>query len=233
MASQNRLTVSNISKTYVTNGTETPVLFNISYTFEQGHSYAITGASGSGKSTLLHLIGGIDDPSAGVLLYNGQMIAQFNPAELEKFRRTAVGFMFQNHYLISELTVLHNIALANRIAGHSTNSALLAAQELLDQVGLTDQANRFPHELSGGQQQRAALARALVNRPQFLLADEPTGNLDSDTAGRITDLIIHAQRSWNLGIIICTHDQRVADRLDIKLHIEQGSLMTVQSCQPL
>jgi lipoprotein-releasing system ATP-binding protein len=219
MNNSNELELKNLTKNYESNEKVTPVLKEINYKFTQGSSYAITGASGSGKSTLLHLVAGIDKPTAGAVLFNEKNIFMFDKEEEELFRTNSIGLMFQFHFLIPELSIIENIVLAGRIKKYSKKESTDFAKRLLSKVDLESKANSLPQELSGGEQQRAALARAIVGRPSFLLADEPTGNLDRENANNVSSLILECQKEWGMGTIICTHDEQVWSRMDFVLRI--------------
>jgi lipoprotein-releasing system ATP-binding protein len=219
MNSSNEIELKNLTKNYESNKKNTPVLNGINYKFTQGKSYAITGASGSGKSTLLHLIAGIDNPTSGTVTFNEKNIFTFDKKEQENFRINSIGLMFQFHFLIPELSVLENIVLAGRIKKYSKKESTNFAKNLLSKVGLEKKADSLPQELSGGEQQRAALARAIIGRPSFLLADEPTGNLDRKNANNISTLILECQKEWGMGTIICTHDEQIWSQMDFVLKI--------------
>ncbi|MFC1854243.1 ABC transporter ATP-binding protein [Candidatus Dependentiae bacterium] len=219
------LTAENLSKSYVQDcGKVTNVLQDISVSFEQGRSYAITGASGSGKSTLMHLLGGLDNPSSGTVKLGEQDIFKMSEDSVNDFRRKTIGFMFQFHYLIGELSVLQNAAISGIIGGIKEDYASRRAKELLCEVGLEKQIDLFPNQLSGGQQQRVALVRAMMNLPSFILADEPTGNLDAENAEKITQLLLRGKEKHGNGLIVCTHDKTVWNRMDEVYHLEGGSL---------
>ncbi len=200
------------------------VLDAVSCSFEQGTSYAVTGVSGSGKSTLLHILGGLDKPTHGDVFINEKALSSFKAQEKVQFFQSAIGFVFQFHYLLRELTVLENVLMAGVIKGDAWQSSRKKAQELLQTVGLSDKQGAFPHQLSGGEQQRVSLVRALFNDPQFLLADEPTGNLDEAQAVAIVDLLLTYQKERNMGLIICSHDKMVCERMDVVLRLEGGNL---------
>lgn len=224
MIQKSELHLVDIHKEYVSAGTKIGVLNNVSARFIQGMSHAITGASGSGKSTILNLLAGIDTPTAGSVLFNRRDLAQLNPAEKSHFLSFSVGLVFQNPHLINDLTIQENVMLPGFIAGLSRAECHERSGELLDQVGIYQKALDKPCNLSGGQQQRAALARALFNKPTFLLADEPTGNLDAQTSISIIDLLLSSAQKWHMGLIISTHDQSLANRLDQKFHVENALL---------
>ena len=215
------LVLKAVKKTYGLTSKTVTVFENISCTFEQGKTYAIRGVSGSGKSTLLHLLGGLDAPCAGAVLLNEQSITSFDPVQLSK----AIGFVFQAHYLVNELPVIENIMLPGLVQGMSLAACQERAQELLGLIGLADKAQALPPELSGGQQQRVSLARALFNKPAFLLADEPTGNLDVDNAQLVVDLLLNAHKTWGMGVIICSHDAAVYSRMDTVFLLDHGALV--------
>jgi lipoprotein-releasing system ATP-binding protein len=210
-----------VSKTYDAQNKQHKVLTHVSYIFAPGVSYAIRGVSGSGKSTLLHLLSGLDEPSSGTVTYGKTPLAHLGDA----FRQSTIGFMFQHHYLINELPVIENIMLPGLVKGTATVDCQERAAELLCLVDLADKALAYPAELSGGQQQRVALARALFNKPLFLLADEPTGNLDAENAQRIVDVLIAASCEWGMGIILCSHDEAVYGRMSTVLHLVDGQLV--------
>lgn len=216
-----KISARNISKQFLPNNHY--VLENISYDFFQGEQYAITGRSGSGKSTLLHIIGLIDSPTKGSILIDDQEIKTPLQNQKKIFNKT-IGFLFQTCLFINELSVIENIMLPGIIEGIPTQDRITRAQELLCSVGLIDKKNAPPQSLSGGQQHRAALARALFCKPSFLLADEPTGNLDQETAASIHKLIIDCQKQWNMGLIISTHDPVLISSMKHKILIENKSL---------
>ena len=193
------------------------VLENSSYDFMAGQSYAISGASGSGKSTIMHMLAGIEKPSVGTINFNQQVITA---ADL----LTKLGLVFQTPNLIHDLNVWENIALKGLILGVNFTVAKQRAIELLEQVGLAHKISAKPTQLSGGEQQRVAIARALYAQPMFLLADEPTGNLDIATGKKIIDLLIDLQRKYQMGIIICTHDNYVLEKLEYKLYLSNSKL---------
>lgn len=202
------------------------VLKEISVSFQSGKSYAITGVSGSGKSSFLQIIGGIDTPTSGSVHYGNIDIFSLKPSDRDIFFNQQIGFVFQFHYLIKELSVLDNVSLPGLIAGMSKKQAYHRAHELLDYCGLTDKHDALPSTLSGGQQQRVAIARALFNKPKFLLADEPTGSLDAQNVALIVNLFIRCQQEWNMGLIICSHDEQVYRKTEHVYHLENGVLQT-------
>lgn len=199
-----------LTKSYTMGRRVLDVLRGINLDVPRGEFLALRGASGAGKSTLLHLIGGLDSPNAGEIHFAGQNIAAFSERKLTDFRNRRVGFIFQAYHLLPELDALENVCLPARLARIPPAQAEARGRALLDRVGLGDRLEHKPFELSGGEQQRVAIARALVNQPELVLADEPTGNLDSRTGGEIIELLekLHAERQTTL--IIATHDAKVA-----------------------
>ena len=218
------LSLKKISKSYRQATATISVLKDVSIAFQKGNSYAITGISGSGKSTLIHILAGLDIPTSGQVLYNGTDIAGFSEDQKSVFLNKSIGLVFQYPYLIKELTILENVMIKGLIARNEHECAA-QAQIILGQVGLSDKISAYPGQLSGGQQQRVALARALMNRPDFLLADEPTGNLDRETGESIIDLILAAQKEWGMGIIISSHDDYVAKRMKTVYELKDGLLL--------
>jgi lipoprotein-releasing system ATP-binding protein len=219
------LVLSNVFKSYAQGDTLVPVLKGISATFEEGKSYAITGVSGSGKSTLIHLLAGLDIPTQGIVSYDNQNINMLSEAKKSVFLNKTIGLVFQYPYLIKELTICENVMIKGLIAHGHTKEVEQEAQFLLQNVGLEQKADAYPGQLSGGQQQRVALARALMNKPKFLLADEPTGNLDPQTAQAILDLIDQAQKEWGMGLIISSHDAFVTKHMQTIYEVVNGLLV--------
>jgi len=204
------LSASGLKKTYVMGKRTLEVLRGVDLAIERGEFVALRGASGTGKSTLLHLLGGLDTPNAGEIFFRGQNLATLPEAELTRFRNRSVGFVFQAYHLLPELNALENVCLTARIARLPAAEAAKRAGELLARVGLADRLDHHPTELSGGEQQRVAIARALMNEPELLLADEPTGNLDSRTGGEIMQLLESLRAERQTTLVIATHDARVA-----------------------
>jgi len=204
-----KIVAKEIFKSFGEKDKKLDVLTGITKTFEQGKTYAITGASGSGKSTLLHILGELDHPTSGSVIRD---------------KGGPIGFVFQFHYLINELTVLENLILMGQIQDKSKASCKKKATELLNKVGLTNKAENYPYELSGGEQQRISILRAIFNEPQFLLADEPTGNLDAKNAEMIVNFMISCQKDWGMGLILCSHDQSAYSRMEHVFRLEDGVL---------
>ncbi|MFC1894336.1 ABC transporter ATP-binding protein [Candidatus Dependentiae bacterium] len=201
------------------------VLKNINAEFIQGKSYAIVGVSGSGKSTLMHLLGGLDVPTCGKVLFNEQNIFKLKQAQKNNFLNKKLGFIFQFHYLVKELTVLENIILMGLINDEDKQKSEERAIKLLQKVGLEDKINQFPTQLSGGEQQRVSVLRAIFNKPAFLLADEPTGDLDAVNAQGIVNLLLDYQRGWNTGLILCSHDVQVYNKMEHIFRLQDGVLV--------
>lgn len=218
------LQIKNISKQYGTKENAVQALKHLSFSVRQGEFIAIVGTSGSGKSTLLNLIGGLDVPSEGEIVIRQHNIAGLQRKELSVFRRRNIGFVFQNYSLMPVLNVYDNVALPVTLdKGKHVDHSFL--EELLKELGIWEKRNRFPNELSGGQQQRVALARALANKPAVILADEPTGNLDSRTTVEVMGLLKNSCRKYNQTILMVTHNEALAQNCDRILHIEDGMLL--------
>src|SRR3972149_3097987 len=218
------LSIKSVNKQFRQGNTMIQVLENVSATFKAGESYAIMGVSGTGKSTLMHILAGLDVPSAGRVWFDGRDVNQFSEGERQQFLSRSVGLMFQFPYLIKELSVKENIMAPGIIAGHGEISCAMRGEELLRAVGLHEKSDSQVAGRSGGQQQRVALARALFNAPQFLLADEPTGNLDIETGMKMVELLLFLQKKYHMGIIISTHDQYVAERMQSVFVLRNGIL---------
>ena len=200
------------------------VLHGVSLEIGEGEFLSLQGASGTGKSTLLHLLGGLDDPTSGEVFASGQSLSAMSSTRLAKWRNDEVGFVFQSYHLLPEFDALENVLLPARMAHGNRAESQKRAELLLERVGLAKRMSHLPAELSGGEQQRVALARALINRPQLLLADEPTGNLDSKTGGEVLDLLCELQSEANLTMIIVTHDDKVAKRARRTVQLVDGSI---------
>ncbi len=221
------LQVKNISKQYGAKENLVNALHGISFTVEQGEFSAIVGTSGSGKTTLLNLIGGLDVPTSGEISIRNHNIAKLNRKEQTIFRRRNIGFVFQNYSLMPVLNVYDNVALPVTFdKGKHIDHAFIG--ELLTELGLWDKRTRYPSELSGGQQQRVALARALANKPAIILADEPTGNLDSRTTVEVMGLLKNSSKKYNQTILMVTHNESLAGNCDRIFHIEDGRLMAAE-----
>ena len=216
------LRVEHLSKTYGKGQNEVKALDDVNLTVEKGEFVAIVGASGSGKSTLLHLIGGVDRPTEGKVFINDTDVFALNDDKLAIFRRRQVGIIYQFYNLIPILNVEENIVLPMELDGRKTNPAEL--DEMLHRLGLSERRNHLPNELSGGQQQRASIGRALITRPSLLLADEPTGNLDTKAGNEIMELLKKSNRELNQTIIMITHEMELAKAADRMIMIEDGKV---------
>lgn len=219
------LEAKGLRKTYV--GLDVPVLNGIDLAIKEGEQIAIVGTSGSGKSTLLHLLGGLDAPSAGEVNVLGHSLMQMNETQRGELRNKSLGFVYQFHHLLPEFTAVENVALPLLIRRVAREEALASAAEILIKVGLGQRMEHMPGELSGGERQRAALARALVTKPQCILADEPTGNLDRHTAHTIFDLLLELNQRQGVSLVVVTHDLELAAKLNRQYKLVDGCLLTL------
>lgn len=213
----------NITKIYGSGEVEITALNQVSITIKQGEIVAVTGKSGSGKSTLLHMLGGIDFPTSGTVIFDGKDIGKFNSREREQYRNTKVGYVFQDFKLIPELYVKENIMLPAMICDGKLDMEYY--QELIQSLELEETESKYPEHLSGGQQQRVAIARALINRPLLILCDEPTGNLDQKTGENVIKLLTEIREKYNTTIVIVTHDEKIANQCDCIIRISDGSVV--------
>ncbi len=222
------LDVQDLGKSYPTGrGKRLEVLCGVTFTVHSGELVAVVGESGTGKSTLLHLLGALDSPDSGTVRFEGQDIFEADDAELAAFRNRSIGFVFQFHHLLPEFTATENVAMPALIGGMSMARASSRALDLLRQMGLENRATHRPGELSGGEQQRVAMARALMNRPGLILADEPSGNLDEKTAKRLHAEILRLRDDFDQTFIIVTHNSSLAAICDRVLRIEGGCVIPV------
>jgi lipoprotein-releasing system ATP-binding protein len=226
MNKSNILQCQQLTKRYDQGGLDVDVLKGVNLTIGIGERVAIMGASGSGKSTLLHLLGGLEKASGGEVVLDGVNINHVSAAKLAKLRNKSLGFIYQSHHLLGEFTVLENVAMPLLIGGVSVKQARIRAIELLQRVGLGHRVEHKPGELSGGERQRAAVARALINKPSLILADEPTGNLDSKTADQVYQLMLELNQELNVSFLVVTHDHDLATRMGKVLHMEDGLIVS-------
>lgn len=224
MEKQGTLVAQNISKSFKQGTSELTVLHQVNAAFSAGKTYGIKGLSGSGKSTLLHILAGLDSPSQGAVLLDGISYADMSDAQVIRTRNEHIGLVFQLPYLIKELSVIENIMMPQLVGGKSYEEARAHAASLLQRVGLQEKSDALSFSLSGGQQQRIAILRALINKPLFLLADEPTGNLDAKTAAGIVDFLLECHAQWGMGMIISSHDPYLAQRMGTVCTLHEGRL---------
>jgi len=218
------LAIEGLSKVYLTGGRPLPVLQGVSLEIAAGEMVALTGPSGAGKSTFLHLVGALDAPTAGRILFEGRDLASLAENDLARFRNESVGFVFQSHHLLPEFTALENAMMPGLVRRLSRGDSRRRAEESLDRVGLSARLGHRPGELSGGEQQRVALARALVLQPRLLLADEPTGNLDPQTAAGIHALLQELNRELGITGVVVTHNETLAESLGRRVRLVAGRL---------
>lgn len=217
--------LKNINKIYGTL-VKTQVLYDVNLSFEEGTFNSIIGASGSGKSTLLNILGTLDKPTSGQVLIDGQITDTMKKNALADLRNQTIGFIFQFHYLLPEFTALENVLMPYNIKNSKPSKESIArAEELLDLVGLSKVKNNLATNMSGGQQQRTAIARALMNNPKIILADEPTGNLDSDSTETIYNLMRDINKKFNTTFIVITHDRKIAEKADRIVEIKDGRII--------
>ena len=217
------LTVQNLTKTYTVVNSDTTVLDHVSFNVEEGSFVAIIGTSGSGKSTLLHLLGGVDRPSSGSVIVDGEDIFSLSEKELSRYRRQKVSVVYQFYNLLPMLNVRSNVLLPLELDGRRPDERQF--QSILRLLGMEEKEFYYPNQLSGGQQQRVAIARALMTEPKILLADEPTGNLDSKNSAEIISLLRESNRRLNQTILLVTHDSRIAEQADRILEISDGKII--------
>jgi putative ABC transport system ATP-binding protein len=223
------LEVKKLSKTFASGDMTVKAVNDVSFTVSEGQFASIIGKSGSGKSTLLSLLGALDKPTSGAIEIGGKDIASMHDHALIGYRCKTIGFVFQNYNLVPNLTALENVVLPLEFAGVPKKQRLSRARQLLVQVGLNeDQINRKPTKLSGGQQQRVSIARALANKPKLILADEPTGNLDSQTGKMVFDLLHDLAKSEKTTILVVTHDLAIAGKTDKTFRLQDGNLTEVK-----
>lgn len=217
--------IRDLKKSYWLDGREIEVLRGLDLDIQEGERISITGASGSGKSTFLHVLGTLDTPSAGQVLFKGENVFEYNSSGLAAFRNKTIGFCFQFHHLMPEFSALENVMMPALIQRKNTSEAEANARRMLEKVGLSHRIDHRPGELSGGEQQRVAIARAVVLQPKLLLADEPTGNLDENSAGGIHRLLDEMSEESGLTIVLVTHSSKLAEHMPRRLVMEQGRLV--------
>lgn len=216
--------VKNVTKTYGLKDNLFTALKDISFVIEDGSSVAILGKSGSGKSTLMHVMSGLDKPESGEIVVDGKNIINLRPSEVDKFRSKSMGFIFQSFFVQANESCYDNVSLPLEIARTPSSRRRKRIESALKAVELYDKIKSRARDLSGGQKQRLAVARAIVNKPRFLFADEPTGNLDSVTGAVIENLLFDYNKKFNVTLIIVTHDPDLANRCDVKIHITDGKI---------
>ena len=219
--------VQNLSKTFLKDGLAIEVLKGLNLRIDDGESLAIVGVSGSGKSTLIHILGTLDHPTSGTILYDNVDVFTWPEQKLAAFRNRKIGFIFQFHNLLPEFTGLENTMMPALIRRMPKSEAKRRAEALLCEVGLGDRITHKPGELSGGEQQRVAIARALILEPEILLADEPTGNLDTETGKKIEEILVALNRTKGITLIVVTHNQSLADRMSRQIGLRDGRIYTV------
>jgi len=222
--SERLLSARNLFKTYTLGKRSLEVLRGVTLELDRGDFVALRGASGAGKSTLLHLLGGLDTPSRGEVVLRERNIASLSSRDLARLRNEQVGFIFQAYYLLPELDALENVCLPARMARKPADAAAARGRDLLERVGLKERIEHKPYELSGGEQQRVAIARALINEPELILADEPTGNLDSHTGEEIIGVLLALREQQKTTLVMATHDAKVAARAPRVIELADGQI---------
>jgi lipoprotein-releasing system ATP-binding protein len=225
--SANLITIRGLCKSFTNGGASIDVLKNLDFDLSAGESVAIVGASGIGKSTLLHIVGTLDRPDSGALLFRGEDVFLYDDFKLAQFRNKSVGFVFQFHHLLPEFSAVENAMMPALINGTSKQKAIQAAEEILVRVGLKDRLHYRVGKLSGGEQQRVALARALVLKPAMLLADEPTGNLDKSNSEQVHSLLMELNQEFSMTLVLVTHNLELASFMSRRVTIVDGSLTPV------
>ena len=220
--------VDKVKKSFVHEGREVPILKGIDLVIEEGEMLCIVGPSGAGKSTLLHMLGTLDLPSEGTIHFQGDNITAYSSTRLAEFRNLRIGFVFQFHHLLPEFTALENVTMPGRIRGQRGNDLEQRARALLEEVGLRARLTHRPGELSGGEQQRVALARALIMNPKLVLADEPTGNLDTNTGTAMHELLFRLNKEHGTTFLVVTHSQDLAAKMPRVVHMQDGRIHSDQ-----
>lgn len=222
------IVLDNLSKTFIKDGNRIEVLRNLKLEVKKGDSLAVLGVSGAGKSTLIHILGTLDHPTSGTLLIGGNNVFEWGEKKIASFRNRTIGFIFQFNNLLPEFTALENAMMPALISGLGRNQAAEKAFQLLQEVGLEHRVKHKPGELSGGEQQRVAIARALVMEPEILLADEPTGNLDTETGKKIEDILLHLNNEKKITLVVVTHNKILADRMSKRIGLRDGEIYDIQ-----
>lgn len=223
----NIITINQLEKTYISKGETLTILKNLSLLVPEGQKVIVVGESGSGKSTLLNIIAGIDSATKGTVIAGDWNISELKEKDLTDYRANFLGLVFQFHYLLKDFTALENVFLPAYMKGLGKKEAIEKAKVLLEDVGLADRMTHLPNELSGGERQRVAVARALINDPKLILADEPTGNLDPANATMISDLLFSMVEKHKKTLILVTHDSKIAQKGDVCYSIKDGKLVTL------
>ncbi len=218
------LKVKEVSKKFRTEAEELLILKNINLEIENNTTTIITGESGCGKSTLLNILGGLDTADGGSIEVNGSLLEKMNENRLSEYRKKKIGFIFQFHYLLKDFTCVENVMMPFYMAGNSKKAAVEKAESILERVKLADRIKHYPAQLSGGERQRAALARALINDPEIILADEPTGNLDEDNSRVVENLLFDMVHDFGKTLLLVTHDPELANRGDEHYQLHKGEL---------
>ncbi len=225
MSNEIVLSCENLTKFFTDGQRKIQIFEDLNFSIAAGETTAIMGASGSGKSTLLHLLGGLDTPSSGEIIIQGQKLSSMSDKQRGKLRNQYLGFVYQFHHLLPEFSALENIMMPLLIGNVPKAEARDRADEILAQVGLADRVTHRPAQLSGGERQRAAIARAMVTKPACIMADEPTGNLDENTAATVMELFIALKDQYNTALILVTHDQKVANKMNSHYLLKHGVLI--------
>lgn len=218
------ITLKNLTKTFIKDGSSIEVLKGIDFNIAQGQSLAILGVSGSGKSTLIHILGTLDHPTSGNVFFDDVNVFEWDKNKLADFRNRKIGFVFQFHNLLPEFSSIENTMMPALIQGMSYREAMKRAKTILNDVGLGNRLTHKPGELSGGEQQRVAVARALIMEPEIILADEPTGNLDTETGRKIEDLLVRCNQNKKITLIVVTHNKSLADRMSQSIGLRDGKI---------